>query len=196
MPASLLRILRRAYPKKKTGRFLGIALRDPFFPITFLIRNFIVLQGEWQKNPLPFRQRKAQMSRVFSERIHFFLETRKRGEHHRDRNSEKLLLPQKETLLADHYCTHCGGCCEIASGLPEFPPEVPLPQSWREIFGNGLGQGHRFCPFLWEIRGTGRSLCAIHPWRPLPCRTFEREECEYLRKDTDFLAMKRLMARL
>lgn len=81
------------------------------------------------------------------------------------------------------YCSHCGGCCEIASGFPSFPRATSLPLRWQQLFGAGLGEGHRFCAFLWEFDASGRSVCAIHPWRPAPCRAFAEDECAFLKND-------------
>jgi len=83
------------------------------------------------------------------------------------------------------YCSHCGGCCEIASGFPDFPLESALPLRWQRLFGDGLGKGHRVCAFLWELNASGMSLCAIHPWRSNPCRIFEEAECAYFMKDLE-----------
>ncbi len=91
----------------------------------------------------------------------------------------------EQVSLPSGYCSHCGGCCEIASGFPDFPPETGIPQRWQRIFGDGLGKGHRFCAFLWELDASGQSLCAIHPWRSNPCRTFEEDECEFFMKDLE-----------
>ena len=66
-----------------------------------------------------------------------------------------------------------------------FPPRQHIPRRWQHIFGDGLGKGHRFCAFLWELYASGQSFCAIHPWRSNPCRVFEKDECDYFMKDLE-----------
>jgi len=69
--------------------------------------------------------------------------------------------------------------------MPDFPAPDALPRGWREIFGNGLGRGHRFCPFLWEDNGSGGGLCSIYPLRSNPCRLFGSEECDFFWKSPE-----------
>jgi hypothetical protein len=168
---------------RRTKRFVLRAFADPFFPYTFLMRNVSTLSTEVAWKRLPYRSRKALLKKLLLERSLFFLEVRKR--------LPKELRPKQTECLAlddlDHpgasYCTDCGVCCEIASGLADFPAAAEIPLRWKTIFGNGLGKGHRFCPFLFEVTKSGRSFCAIHQWRPLPCRAFEEDECEFLKQD-------------
>ncbi len=91
----------------------------------------------------------------------------------------------QKPLKAPGYCNKCGLCCEVSSGMADFPIPEGVPARWREIFANGLGRGHRFCPFLWEDNGSGGSLCSIYPYRSNPCRLFDQEECEFFWKSPE-----------
>lgn len=182
---AMLRIARRTR-KRETGA-LGVicALRKRGFPLTFFVRNMLALQAEsWWSHASP-RLWRSRLRRMLEERSRIFLEvrewrlTRQRKEGG-DAQAPPLLLGASPR---SGYCNHCGGCCEIASGLPDFPRQTEIPVRWQQLFGNGLGKGHRFCAFLWEIDATGLSVCAIHPWRSNPCRAFEQDECAYFMKD-------------
>jgi hypothetical protein len=183
-------ILRSARKARKGGRISSAtasALKSQCFPLTFLVRNLLTLQQEPGWRHASRRVRKNRLLKILKERARIFLEVRKwiiarRG---RDEWREQLRAAHGEGALPSGYCSHCGGCCEIASGFPDFPPDTKIPTRWQRIFGDGLGKGHRFCAFLWELDASGRSLCAIHPWRSNPCRTFEEEECEFFMKDLE-----------
>lgn len=181
---ALLRAIRRTYRNKSNRRIVLRGIASPFFPLTFFIRNISALQREKGWKSLTLSMQKAQVSRMLLERTRFFLEVKEWLEQKQNRQPGKHFIPNDPRFISpDEYCTHCGECCEIASGFPDFSKDTPLPRKWQEVFGQGLGKGHRFCAFLWEIRGKGVSLCAIHPWRSLPCRVFEREECEFLKNE-------------
>ncbi len=178
----LLKFAGQAYPRRNDRQVVHKALTDPLFPRTFFIRNILTLEQESSWKRCPHRLQRAMLLRMLLQRSVFFLQVKRWLQTH------EIGLPATagDLSAADSapreggYCSHCGQCCEIASGLAQFPAPEQLPQRWREVFGTGLGPHHRFCAFLWEAAGTGRSLCAIHRWRPLPCRLFEREECDYL----------------
>lgn len=184
---ALLRSLPEVYPKN-AARMVAEALVDSCFPFTFLLRNLMVLNTEPNWRRLPPKSQKLALLRLLQERSTIFCQVR-------DWLQQKTKEPELgEAFLvrsenkADHfsYCTHCGGCCEIASGLSDFPAGVQIPSAWMNLFGTGLGPYHRFCPFLWEVDGEGLSLCAIHAWRANPCRLFAEDECRYLMEDVDF----------
>jgi hypothetical protein len=190
---SMARAARRARRGRKIGRTLFEGLMDPLFPTTFLIRNLRALHKEPGWNRLPFRSRRNRLLGMLDERASFFLQVRQAvdGGQACPSTLGPLDAPdvtgEGELRDLSEYCTHCGGCCEIAGGLPDFPDHAVLPSPWRRAFGNGLGRGHRFCPFLWEVEGSGNSICAIHSCRPNPCRMFERDECEFLRQDPAYI---------
>jgi hypothetical protein len=167
----------------RARRLFRRASSDPFFPYTFLGRNFraLALDARWKK--LPARLRCSRFQQIIQQRTAFFLEVRMwQSKKAAVLSRSSRPLPSRDDSDIS-YCTNCGGCCEIASGFPDFPEETELPVAWKTLFGEGLGEGHRFCPFLFEVERSGKSLCAIHPWRSFPCRAFEEEECTFLKQD-------------
>lgn len=180
----MLNIIVHAFDRMRDRRVVQKALADPFFPATFLIRNVVALHQEPSWNQYPSRLKQAKLLKIVLERSSFFLQVKEWLEAQHDLPTTKTAGPagsEKPPCEVD-YCNHCGECCEIASGLAEFPPGAKIPTDWQTVFATGLGKHHRFCPFLWEAARSESSICAIHSWRPLPCRTFEREECDYLRQ--------------
>ena len=183
-------ILRAA---RKTGRTKSLsprvfcALKNPYFPLSFFVRNMLALQGEPAWRCVAPRIWKGHLHRMLEERSRIFLEVSKwrLQKLGKEGSPPEAAPPSLESLERSGYCSHCGGCCEIASGFPDFPGETAIPLRWQSIFGDGLGKGHRFCAFLWEINASGRSICAIHPWRSNPCRAFEEAECAYFRNDLE-----------
>lgn len=197
----------KKYLRKKNPRgassFVLKNLCHPSFPLFFILRNINWLQKEaWWKNLSP-RARRVNAARIIRERIVFFSQVK---EWKRERvNPEPDGDPGVPNLTVPTYCNKCGLCCEVASGMPDFPSSCELPTQWRDIFGNGLGRGHRFCPFLWEDNNSGGSLCSVYPWRSNPCRLFESDECDFFWKspepveissDRSLLLMRRWLANL
>jgi hypothetical protein len=174
----------RKYLKSGARRSIRKEIRDARFPMTFFLRNLsrLKLENGWSHRPL--RIQGADALRLLSERCEILSKVRVHMRKWGPLNGEK---PEDIVKMPAGYCDHCGFCCEIASGFPDFPAESRLPQSWRKIFGDGLGRGHRFCAFLWEVKRSGKSLCSVHPWRSRPCRVFEAEECDYLKEDPGFI---------
>lgn len=189
---SFTRKVTDACRKKQVHRTAVKSLHLAGFPFSFSVRNLMLLETEprWtQKSP---RLKRIKILRLLRERSRFFLQVHEWLESHDTGKpgtfSEGYGIQEGEddAAPADAYCTHCGGCCEIACGLPDFPAESIIPARWQRVFGEGLGEDHRFCPFLWEDRSSGGSLCSIHPWRSRPCRIFEVEECRFLLDDPEF----------
>ncbi len=175
----LLRSIRTSRRQGKAARATLKAVAHSSFPLTFFFRNLASLRGEAGWLEYSPRLQRALLLRLLRQRCAIFLEV-KQWKALRGEVSPKL--DAAEPKGGDEYCHHCGWCCEICSGFPDFPGESGISPRWRGIFGDGLGKGHRFCAFLWEGPG-GRSFCSIHPHRSNPCRIFEREECEFLLKD-------------
>lgn len=184
----LLAGARATYRKRAMRRTVLAALADPHFPLVYFLHNLVALQSEpwWQR--LPKRVRKARIRCMLWERSAFFREMKQWLEERKEwkpgQTGFERAACRKE---ADSYCTQCGVCCELASGFPDFPESAAIPKHWQGLFGDGLGRGHRFCPFLWEGGIPGIGQCAIHPWRPNPCRIFEEEECERVLRDPGFI---------
>lgn len=171
------------YRKSGMLRRMRRGMRDPNFPLTFFLRNLrrLDLEASWSRRPL--RVRGGDALRLLAERCEILAEVRASLKESGPRIGKN---PGDIVRMSSGYCDHCGFCCEIASGLQEFPPESLLPPPWRHIFGHGLGRGHRFCAFLWEHRRSGRSFCSVHPWRSRACRVFEEEECAFMKEDPGF----------
>jgi hypothetical protein len=182
---AILKAARKTGRTKRLSHRVFCALKKPHFPLSFFIRNMLALQEEHAWRCVAPRIWKRHLYRMLEERSRIFLEVsnwrlQKMG---KEGSPPQATPPSLESLEQSGYCSHCGGCCEIASGFPDFPRETAIPPLWQRIFGDGLGKGHRFCAFLWEINASGRSICAIHPWRSLPCRAFEEAECTYFKND-------------
>jgi len=182
---------RKAVKAKRIRPTMGHALKHQSFPISFFVRNMLALQKEpWWIHMSP-RVRKTRLLMILEERCRIFLEVRRwiqTGQKVGPWRAQALSIG-KDRSSASGYCSNCGGCCEIASGFSDFPAEANIPIHWQRIFGDGLGRGHRFCAFLWEISASGRSFCSIHPWRSHACRVFEEEECKYFMKDEEINAL-------
>jgi hypothetical protein len=182
---AILMSTRKAVKAKRITSATGWALKHRLFPLSFFVRNMLALQREpWWTHMSP-RVRKTRLLMILEQRCRIFLEVRKWVRTRQGVETWRAQAPpaREEQALPSGYCSNCGGCCEIASGFPDFPPEAEIPRHWQRIFGDGLGKGHRFCAFLWELYASGQSFCAIHPWRSNPCRVFEEDECEYFTKD-------------
>jgi hypothetical protein len=188
---AILMSSRKAVKAKRITSAIGWALKHPLFPLSFFVRNMLALQKEhWWVNMSP-RTRNNRLLTMLEERCRIFLEVRKwiQTRNGLEAWRDEILTACEERALPSGYCSNCGGCCEIASGFPDFPPDAKIPRHWQQIFGDGLGKGHRFCAFLWELSASGMSFCAIHPWRSIPCRVFEKDECEYFTKDLELNAL-------
>lgn len=181
------RIWAAVRPGKSGGRGILRKTAAPYFPLIFFLRNAQTLHKEFQASKIPLRTQRIRMAHLLRERVSSFHRIGRWVEG----GGENGLGGFKIPVVADPsspYCDHCGGCCEIPGGMPEFPEESRLPAKGREWFENGLGPGHRFCPFLCECRETGRGFCSIYPWRPNPCRIFDHEECAVVKNDPDFVS--------
>lgn len=184
---AILRSMRKARKSGRIGPVTASALKSRYFPIGFFIRNLLSLQQESAWNRASGRLRRKRALLILEERARIFLAVQK-WITERDGTDEWRMRFRPafgKWSLPEGYCSHCGGCCEIASGLPDFPAGTQISLRWQRIFGDGLGKHHRFCAFLWEWDASGRSMCAIHPWRSNPCRIFDEEDCRLIMKDLE-----------
>ena len=190
--------LKRSLKKKgATGNRAAKTICGQGFPLYYVLRNFGWLRLEQWWTALSPRARRNLALRIVSERIAIFNEVKNCRKKLKE--AAQIPLPNHFEVSANHfeistnhfeisapaYCNKCGLCCEVASGMPDFPSPGALPGRWREFFANGLGRGHRFCPFLWEDNSSGGSLCAIYPLRSNPCRLFGSEECDFFWKSKE-----------
>lgn len=152
----------------------------PGFPLYFMLRNLGWLEFEPWWKALSIRTKRGHVLRLSAERLAIFNEVR---EWRRQAREERSSGNGGEN--APVYCNKCGLCCEVASGMADFPAPDAVPSKWREIFANGLGRGHRFCAFLWEDNESGGGLCSIYSLRSNPCRLFDSEECEFFRSSSE-----------
>ncbi len=178
---------------KRNGGCESKALKglcDPGFPLYYVLRNLGWLNRERWWKALSLRAKRANAFRIVRERIAIFYEVKN---WRKNQNAGRTPSLNTGDMNAPGYCNKCGLCCEVASGMPDFPAPEALPGRWREVFANGLGRGHRFCPFLWEDNGSGGGLCSIYPLRSNPCRLFGLEECDFFWKspEPDYLSSSR-----
>jgi hypothetical protein len=171
------RLKRYLKTKGATGNVAVKSLCAPGFPLYYVIRNLGWLKRETWWTTLSPRARGVRALRIVRERIAIFNEVKN---WRKNKGSAQMSILKVADMNAPEYCNKCGLCCEVASGMPDFPAPGALPGRWREIFANGLGRGHRFCPFLWEDNGSGGGLCSIYSLRSNPCRLFGSEECDFL----------------
>ncbi|SMC25137.1 Putative zinc-or iron-chelating domain-containing protein [Desulfacinum hydrothermale DSM 13146] len=170
---------------RRSARGWHRILRHRAFPLTYLERNLARLIQEGQDARRPVRYRRALWASVVGQRACWFVELTQdvnaEGQNGEGNDAAGRAGAREEPIEA--YCDRCGMCCEIASGYPDFSSAPGLSDAWKRLFREGLGPGHRFCPFLLEDRARGRSACAIHPRRPNPCRIFEADECRALKAE-------------
>lgn len=176
------RLKRSLKRKGPAGNRTAKDLCSPGFPLYYVLRNLGWLRREKWWAALSPRARRVRILRMVRERVAIFNEVKK---WRKTQGTAQLPPPKPGDTNAPSYCTKCGLCCEVASGMPDFPFPEALPERWREVFANGLGRGHRFCPFLWEDNGSGGGFCSIYPLRSNPCRLFESEECDFFWKSPE-----------
>ncbi|MDR3567011.1 MAG: YkgJ family cysteine cluster protein [Syntrophobacteraceae bacterium] len=153
------------------------------FPLYYMLRNlgWLNLEGWWASKSV--RAKKVMAIRMLGQRASVFQEVINWKQIRQEAPSP--VLDSKDNAVVPDYCNKCGLCCEVASGMADFPVPEAVPAGWGEFFGNGLGKGHRFCPFLWEDNATSGGLCSIYSLRSNPCRLFGIEECEFFWKSSE-----------
>ena len=158
-------------------------LCHPGFPLYYMLRNLGWLKGEKWWTSLSPRAKRVMAIRMLGQRASVFKEVKT---WRRGRETVETTVPDTAgNCGVPDYCNKCGLCCEVASGMPDFPAPEAVPAGWRELFGNGLGKGHRFCSFLWEDNSSSGGLCSIYSLRSNPCRLFGIEECEFFWKSSE-----------
>ena len=95
--------------------------------------------------------------------------------------SATLSAAPSATPSADNHCTRCGACC--VSFRVDFSRHELQSEGGTVPDGLAVDLTHQLC----RLRGTDQALprcaaltgsvgvqvsCAIHPWRPSPCRDF------------------------
>jgi len=176
------RLKRSLKRKGAAGNAAVKGLCAPGFPLYYVLRNLGWLKREKWWTTLSPRAKRTRALRMIRERIAIFNEVKN---WRKNQGSAQIPILNVLDRNVPDYCNKCGLCCEVASGMPDFPAPGALPGRWREIFANGLGRGHRFCPFLWEDNGSGGGFCSIYPLRSNPCRLFGSEECDFFWKSPE-----------
>jgi hypothetical protein len=151
VPVSLVRLLGRVYPRRAVRRLILRSLAHPSFPLTFLIRNFDSLEREGFWKDRPFRVRKKLAQRLLQERAACFAELLAAMKPKPDMAASWGFAPEPSP---GEYCTHCGGCCEIASGLPDFPRDAPVSRRWKRLSGRLLRTKPECTPYGAPLGGN------------------------------------------
>jgi hypothetical protein len=149
---------------------------NQFFPLTFWLLNILELEERGVFENKPYGWVRSFIRRHLRTRISCFAVIYKRLF---PLDMDKIVKGFSPDNTGGGYCNHCGQCCFFFGGLGVFPEPWPFPIRWKRFFTDGLGRDHIFCAFLWEWHRSGKSLCAIYPWRPVVCDLFGEEECRY-----------------
>lgn len=163
------------------------ALADPYFPLSKLRK----LNAEkFAAEPGSVNLSQESLTGIVAEHLlnwaEIFLSIREELERFSERGlvcTTGLPVTAQEVFPETGWCEHCGGCCEIRGGPPEFTASFKLPISWQHYFRGDGCKSQRFCPFLFEYFATGKYFCSIYRIKPKCCWEFDREECEFLQND-------------
>lgn len=163
------------------------ALSDPYFPLTKLLKLNVEELG---REPGFTDVSKEGLARVAAKHLlawaKIFLSIRldlRSLSNQGQVSSMRLQGSPKETIPDTSRCNHCGCCCEIRGGPPEFTGSIEPPSHWIVYFRGDACRYQRFCPFLFEYFSTGQFFCSIYQVKPKCCWEFDREECDFLQKD-------------
>ena len=182
-----LHSLAGCYQQGRERKLVATALADPFFPLSKLRKlNAEKLTAEPGFVDLP----KESLARMTAEHLlrwaGIFLSIRQELERLNESGLVSTITmsdtPQ-EVFPQTGWCNHCGGCCEIRGGPPEFTASFELPSRWQLYFRGDGCRLQRFCPFLFEYFATAKFFCSIYRIKPKCCWEFDREECEFLQTD-------------
>ncbi|MGC9195551.1 MAG: YkgJ family cysteine cluster protein [Syntrophobacteraceae bacterium] len=180
----LKRVLKR---KRAPGNTTAKVLCQPGFPLYYMLRNLGWLRSEPWWASLSLRAKRVTAIRMLAQRGALFKEVKKWRQNNKSEQIETLDAADNPGV--PDYCNKCGLCCEVASGMADFPFPERMPPGWKLLFADGLGRGHRFCPFLWEDNCSGGGLCSIYPLRSNPCRLFGVDECDFFWKSKEPLEL-------
>lgn len=163
------------------------ALADPYFPLSKLQK---LNAEEFAAEPGFVNLSQESLAGIVAEHLlkwaEIFLSIREELERLNENGLvSSMILPgtPQEDFPETGWCEHCGGCCEIRGGPPEFTASCELPESWQLYFRGDGCKSQRFCPFLFEYFATGKYFCSIYRIKPKCCWEFDREECEFLQND-------------
>ena len=175
------------YQLSGEDQLLVKALSDPYFPLTKLLKLNV---EEFVREPWLKELSEEYLGRIainhLLEWAKIFLSIRLdlgRLNKYGQVSSMKLQGSAKETIPTTTLCNHCGCCCEIRGGPPEFTCSIGLPSQWTVYFSVHGCKYQRFCPFLFEYFASGRFFCSIYQIKAQCCWEFDREECDFLQKD-------------
>ena len=163
------------------------ALADPYFPISKLRK---LNAEEFATEPGFVNLSQESLTGIVAEHLlkwaEIFLSIQEELERFNQNglvSGMRLPVSPQEVFPETGWCEHCGGCCEIRGGPPEFTASFELPGSWQLYFRGDGCKSQRFCPFLFEYFATDRYFCSIYWIKPKCCWEFDREECEFLQND-------------
>ena len=177
----------RFYRREGARRLLVEALSNPYFPLSKLRKlNFEEFAAECKRSD--FSQRDVE--RIVADHLLKWAEIFLSIRQDLKALENRLHLPPVNSgtsadapLSTDGWCSHCGSCCEIRGGPPEFTGSFEVPQRWLVYFcGDGCTY-QRFCPFLCEYFCSGKFFCSVYHIKPRCCWEFDRDECDFLQKD-------------
>jgi hypothetical protein len=76
------------------------------------------------------------------------------------------------------WCDLCGLCCCHCGTVPAAPTGVDYPAYWYHLLAGEAAPPQPFCPFLFQTLDRPLYFCGLHPIKPLPCRQFDRADCQ------------------
>ena len=175
------------YQLRGEDQLLVKALSDPYFPLTKLLKLNV---EEFVREPRFKDLSEENLGRIAANHLlewaKIFLSIRLdlgQLNKHGQVSGMKLQGSTKETIPVTTLCNHCGCCCEIRGGPPEFTGSIGPPSHWIVYFSGNGSKYQRFCPFLFEYFASGKFFCSIYQIKPQCCWEFDREECDFLQKD-------------
>ncbi|MCB2188176.1 MAG: hypothetical protein KQJ78_17290 [Deltaproteobacteria bacterium] len=151
-------------------------LADPYLPWT---RLWEVLALGHRGNPLHPRPRDTQGPRLVRDLAAYLTLFRRL----RADLTGPLALPARGLAFGElapdegGWCDFCGRCCCHAGTVPTPPPGVRYPGWWYAALAGETLFPQPFCPFLLQTRDRPAYFCAIHPVKPVACRSFGPRLC-------------------